>query len=159
MRRDGLKLGALSQKWNGAIQRGYCNNKKAGNCPQNGTGWRGEPLWPLGSPDAVPIRGNEYPGLGSNVLLTRMGVSADHVRHTPRLARTFSTRIPMLHLLLHMEPTILQKPTQSVDDGVMHQRLRPLPLGAITLIVIPVKPRTHTGVYTRLMPLSVSWVS
>ena len=43
-----------------------------------------------------------------------------------------------------MEPTILQKPTQSVDDGVMHQRLRPLPLGAITLIVIPVKPRTHT---------------
>ena len=51
----------LSQKWNGAIQRGYCNNKKAGNCPQNGTGWRGEPLWPLGSPDAVPIRGNEYP--------------------------------------------------------------------------------------------------
>jgi hypothetical protein len=32
----------LSQKWNGAIQRGYCNNKKAGNCPQNGTGWRGK---------------------------------------------------------------------------------------------------------------------
>lgn len=29
------------------------------------TPWPGEPLWPLGSPDAVPIRGNEYPGLGS----------------------------------------------------------------------------------------------
>lgn len=55
----------LSQKWNGAIQRGYCQNKKHGPCPQNGTGWRGEPLWPLGSPDAKPIRGNEYPSLGS----------------------------------------------------------------------------------------------
>jgi hypothetical protein len=68
----------LTQKWNGAIQRGYCQwiDKTTHNrtyCPQNGTGWRGEPLWPLGAPDAKPIRGNEYPSLGAISPVTAVG--------------------------------------------------------------------------------------
>ena len=80
----------------------------------------------------------------NHVLLTRMGVSADHVRHTPRLVRTLSTRVPKLDLFVNIiEPTIFQKSAQGVNNGVMHQRLSPLPLGTITLVVIPVKVRTH----------------
>jgi hypothetical protein len=71
----------LTQKWNGAIQRGFCEwiDSKTGNrtfCPQHGTGWRGEPLWPLGAPDAVPIRGNEYPSLGAISPVTAVGDSS-----------------------------------------------------------------------------------
>ena len=85
-------------------------------------------VWSASRAQRVP----ENPSV-NHVLLTRMGLSADHVRHTPRLVRTLSTRVPKLDLFVNLiEPTIFQKSAQGVNNGVMHRRLSPLPCAFIT---------------------------
>eukprot|EP01046_Picozoa_sp_COSAG06_P052833 COSAG06_NODE_8974_length_2021_cov_1.662331_3_plen_76_part_00 len=69
-----------------------------------------------------------------------MGVSANNIRHPPRRIRTHARRVPVLVLGLHAHHSnIFQKSNQSIDNGMVDQRPRPLSLLAITLVVITVK--------------------
>ena len=69
-----------------------------------------------------------------------VGVSANNIRNASRHIRAYTCRVPVLVLRPHTHHSyIFQKSDKSLDNSMMNQSLRPLPLRASTLIVIAIK--------------------